>query len=108
MGLSTLSGWGSSFSNVLSVADAMILAPQVNGCILVIEAGKTKRNMLVQAVTRLHSANIHLYGCAMNRSQPGRRGYYYQYNNYADDKQDDGKKNGAARLPQWLSSLSKH
>ena len=98
---------------ILSVADSTILAPQVNGCLLVVEVGKTRRNMLVQAVTRLLSANVHLYGCVMNRSRPSRRGYYqsdyyyYQYDSYDYGQRAGSKRNGMIRFPRWLSGLSK-
>ncbi len=98
---------------ILSVADATILAPQVNGCLLVVEVGKTRRNILVQAVTRLLSANVHLYGCVMNRSRPSRRGYYqsdyyyYQYNSYDYGQRSGNKRSGMIRFPRWLSGLSK-
>jgi non-specific protein-tyrosine kinase len=95
---------------ILTVADATILAPQVNGCLLVVEVGKTKRKSFREAAERLMQANVHLFGTVMNRSQPGRRGYdYYYYSNnydYGRRKRRNGR-NTAIRWPKWLSGLSK-
>lgn len=99
---------------ILSVADASILAPQVNGCLLVVEVAKTRRNMFLQAVSRLSNAKAHLYGSIMNSSQSSRRGYYYQpdyyyyhYNNYDYNRRTNGKSRGIIRFPRWLSGLSR-
>jgi non-specific protein-tyrosine kinase len=98
---------------ILSVADASILAPQVDGCLLIVEVAKTRRNLFSQAVTRIMNANVHVYGCIMNRSQPSRRGYYqsdyyyYQYNNYEYNRRPDSRKKAIARFPRWLSGLSR-
>ena len=99
---------------ILSVADASILAPQVNGCLLVVEVAKTRRNMFLQAVSRLSNAKAHLYGGIMNSSQSSRRGYYYQpdyyyyhYNNYDYNRRTNGKSRGIIRFPRWLSGLSR-
>ena len=99
---------------ILSVADASILAPQVDGCLLMVEVAKTRRNIFLQAVTRISNANVHVYGCIMNRSQPGRRSYYYQsdyyyyqYNNYDYNHRTSSKRRAAIRFPRWLSGLSR-
>jgi non-specific protein-tyrosine kinase len=98
---------------VLSVADASILAPQVDGCLLMVEVAKTRRNIFSQAVTRLSNANVYVYGCIMNRSQPGRRSYYqsdyyyYQYDNYDYNRRTGGNRKAAIRFPRWLSGLSR-
>ncbi len=64
---------------VLTVADASILAPQVNGCMLVVEVGATRRDALLESKERLLKTGAHLFGVVLNRSQPGRDGYYRYY-----------------------------
>jgi Mrp family chromosome partitioning ATPase len=99
---------------ILSVADASILAPQVDGCLLVVEIAKTRRDVFLQAVTCIRNANVHVYGCIMNRPQASRRSYfyqsdyyYYQYNNYDYNHPPGGESRAALRFPRWLSGLSR-
>lgn len=100
----------------LTVADASILAPQVDGCLMVIEAGKTRRDTFAQAAERLHKSGAQVFGVVMNLLRPGRAGYYYHY--YGDHYYSYGQayeKKGRARrrkgrqtrLPAWLSSLAR-
>lgn len=67
---------------ILTVADAAILSPQVDGCILVVETGKTRRDTFIQAVQRLQKTGANFFGIVMNRLRPGRSGYYYDYYYY--------------------------
>lgn len=95
----------------LTVADASILAPQVNGCVLVVETGKTRRDAFIQAVERLDRASATIYGSVMNRLQPSRGGYYtyYYYHYYsAYEYSEKGRRSRSAMwLPAWLSGLLK-
>lgn len=99
----------------LTVADATILAPHVNGCLLVLEAGKTRRDTFVQAAQRLQQTGANLFGVVLNRLQPGRGSYYnyyyYYYHYYGAYEQDNRKhrsgKRGPLKMPGWLSGLSK-
>jgi Mrp family chromosome partitioning ATPase len=90
-----------------------VLAPQVNGCLLVVEVAKTRQNTFLQAVSRLQNANVRLYGCIMNRAQHGRRAYYYQYdyyyqyNDYNYNRPPTRKRGGLMSLPRWLFGLNK-
>lgn len=64
----------------LGAADVSILAPLVNGCLLVVEVNKTPRAALAQAVERLQKANAFMVGTVINRLKPGRGVYsYYTY-----------------------------
>jgi non-specific protein-tyrosine kinase len=98
---------------ILSVADTSVLAPQVNGCLLVVEVAKTRQNTFLQAVSRLQSANVRLYVCIMNRAQHGRRAYYYQYdyyyqyNDYNYNRPPTRKRGGLMSLPRWHFGLNK-
>ena len=99
---------------ILSVADASILAPQVDGCLLVVEIAKTRRDLFLQAVTCIRNANVHVYGCIMNHPQASRRSYFYQsdyyyyhYNNYDYNHRPGGESRAAIRFPRWLSGLSR-
>ena len=67
---------------VLTVADALVLAPQVSGVLLVVEAGRTRREMLQKAKDALVRTEGRLLGVALNRLTSRRSGYYYQYYQY--------------------------
>lgn len=99
----------------LTVADASILAPQVDGCLLVANMGQTKRETFVQAAERLYKSGSVLFGAVINRLQLGRRGYgnyyyhhYYSAYEYSNKPQQARKVIAFLRLPNWLTStLSK-
>lgn len=94
---------------VLSVADATILAPKVSGCVLVVDAGRTRPQVLSQAVERLRNANTHLLGAVLNQLKVRGSGYYYDYYLYYDyDHVRPGTaRRGGLRLPGWLAALSR-
>ncbi len=62
---------------MLSVTDAAVLAPKVSGCLMVVKAGRTKREALVQMTSTLEAANAKLYGVVINMVKRGRGSYYY-------------------------------
>lgn len=70
---------------LLSVADAAILAPHTDGCLLVVEVGSTRRDTLGDAQERLVASGSHVVGVVLNRSRAGRNGYYdyYEYVSYS-------------------------
>ena len=64
---------------ILTLADTSFLTPLVDGVLLVIEAGKTKRKSVVEAMALLKMAHIPFTGVVLNNAttQPG--GYYHYY-----------------------------
>lgn len=90
----------------LTVADASILAPQMTGCVLVAEAGRTRLPALQQAVETLHKANAHVFGVVLNQVVVSRSGYYY-YRYYDYEAAHRDSRRGFLRLPNWLNGLSK-
>jgi capsular exopolysaccharide synthesis family protein len=87
---------------VLSVADASIIAPRVDGCVLIIQAGKTRQAALEQAVSTLSKTNGHLLGVVLNQVAMGRSAYYY-YRQHEYGPPEERRL--ASRLPGWLSVL---
>lgn len=67
---------------VLAVTDAAVLASRVSGVILVIEAGRTRRDATNQAIDRLQQVGAYLLGGVLNRG-PRSGGGYYSYPYYA-------------------------
>lgn len=90
---------------VLSVADACILAAQVDGALLVVKANETRRDALVQAVVGLQKTEGNLLGVVMNQLRANGRGYYY-YQNYSYDYAAEGARPARLKwLPGWLGAL---
>jgi len=89
---------------VMVVTDPVLLARQVDGTLLVADAGNTRRAVLARALDALRSANVHVLGVALNRIRPSRSGYYsyaYQYTYYYSSdgqRKKRSRRNPVARL----------
>lgn len=73
---------------LLAVTDAAVLAQNVDGVILVIETGKTRRATAKQALDRLYQVGSTPIGAVLNKvSLRQGRGYYHYYDNkyYLED-----------------------
>ncbi len=70
---------------VLSITDAAIIAPKVDGVVLVYEMGRTARSALLRAKIQLESVGAKVLGVVLNHISPetyldtGYYPYYYQY-----------------------------
>jgi Mrp family chromosome partitioning ATPase len=63
----------------LLVTDASVLAMEADGVLLLIEAGKTRRATLQQAVEQLRLLGVRVLGVVLNNVPvPRSSGYYYQ------------------------------
>jgi capsular exopolysaccharide synthesis family protein len=68
---------------VLAVTDAVVLAPRVDGVLLVLIPGVTRLGSARQAVEQLHRVGANLLGVVLNGVNLKRsRYYYYQYQAY--------------------------
>ncbi len=97
---------------ILTVADASILGPQVNGVVLVVETGRTRRDTLVNGVERLAQTGTHIFGVLLNKVNLDRAGYgyyYYYYSSYEynskSKKRRTNKSGKNSRMPAWLTGL---
>ncbi len=67
---------------VLLVADTAVLSNRMDGTMLVIEAGRTRRDTARQAIANLQQANARLLGVVLNRvrvaKKRGQSDYYYR------------------------------
>jgi succinoglycan biosynthesis transport protein ExoP len=78
-----------------AVADAAVLAPQVDGAILVIHGQKTSRDALRSALRQLHSVGTHLIGGVLNEVDLSARTYgYYQAGGYYEEQRDPSDGDG--------------
>ena len=64
---------------VLAVADASIIGSYADGVVIVVRSGKTKAEMLGEAVKRLRSARVRILGVALNRSRSVSTTMYRSY-----------------------------
>ncbi len=65
------------------VADPLVLSSMVDGVLLVVEANRTGRNVVKQAVARLREMKANVLGAMVNKLNIRTAGYgYYYYDNY--------------------------
>jgi succinoglycan biosynthesis transport protein ExoP len=77
---------------VLPVTDAVVLSQRVNGVILVVEAGRSRRDTTRECLVRLNQAGANLLGVVLNGVPSRGRGYNYYYQHYTSS--------GARGLPE--------
>jgi len=90
---------------VLSVTDAVVLAPIVDGVVLVVRPGVTRMNALKYAVEQLRYVGANLLGVVINRvnDRSARYGYYYksyyykQYKYYSSNGKPIKRSRGDAK-----------
>ncbi len=68
---------------VLAVSDPLVVAPRINGLILVVRAATARRDEVANTMRRLRSAGGELVGCVLNTFGSGKKfnadGGYYGY-----------------------------
>ncbi len=86
---------------VLAVTDAAVLSTLVDGVMLILDCGETRRSAAAQAAERLMSVGGNLLGVVINRLSPSGDGYYYYSHYYS---RDGGAGRSASRL-SWIARL---
>lgn len=77
---------------IIAVTDAQILGQQVDGTVLVVRAGETRRPLLAKAVSLLRAVNVNILGGLLNNLEVTRGGYgqtYYQYHRTEPSVEDE-------------------
>jgi capsular exopolysaccharide synthesis family protein len=72
---------------VLAVTDAAVIAPKVDGTLLVVRAGEVARQQVVSARQALEAVKANVLGVVLGAVESGRHGgyqYYYYYNDSGD------------------------
>ncbi|HMD88222.1 MAG TPA: polysaccharide biosynthesis tyrosine autokinase [Anaerolineaceae bacterium] len=67
---------------ILAVADAAILAPLVDGVLLVVEQGRTTRQAVIQAIENLQQVKSRIIGVVVNQVEMKQSSYGYYYEGY--------------------------
>ncbi len=76
---------------VTALSDAVILASQLDGVLLVVGAGDTRREAARRAVVALGRVHARLVGAVLNRMPTSGAGYYYYYyQNYQEYNRSSG------------------
>ncbi len=87
---------------VLAVTDAAVLGRQLDGVLLVVDAGKTREQALANATTELQQTGANVLGIALNRIDSRRGGYYYYYYHYyAEHGSGQGWRSADNGKPRW-------
>jgi non-specific protein-tyrosine kinase len=83
---------------VMAVTDAAVLAPRVDGVLLVVKPGSTKLAACRQAIEQLQRVGANILGVVLNDVELNRsryhyyRGYYYTYyDNYYNDESETSR-----------------
>ncbi len=94
---------------VLPVTDAAVLAQEVDGVLLVIDAGETRREVAQRATESLRQVGAHVIGVVLNRVSTGRGSYYYYYyyQQYYDDGHQKQKRRKHRRAEGSLASVQR-
>ena len=69
---------------ILSVTDALVLSPVVDGVVMVIHGGKTARDVVGKATSHLEHVGAKILGAVINNVDIESSEYYYYYRHYYD------------------------
>jgi len=75
---------------VIAVTDAMVLAPKLDGLVLVVKSGETGKDALSRSNVLLNSVKANLFGIILNGVNVDHT-YYYRYYYYYGDGKDKKK-----------------
>jgi non-specific protein-tyrosine kinase len=91
----------------LAVTDAAVLGAQVDGVLLIVDAGVTRRGEAERAKETLEQVGVHLLGVVINRLKVGRHGYGYYYYYYSSGGEREHRKRRRQHSPKpgWLEQL---
>lgn len=69
-------------SPVLPASDALLLAPQTDGAILVVKAGGANKKVIQDSVHQLQTSQANILGVTLNQADRSKDGYYKYYKDY--------------------------
>ncbi|MBN1922046.1 MAG: polysaccharide biosynthesis tyrosine autokinase [Anaerolineae bacterium] len=92
----------------LVVTDAVVVSTRVDGVIVVVDAGHTRRGLIKRVVDELHRVRANVLGFALNRVKIHSGGYYYQYYYYYNEDGARQSRRNSKRSPFSLPSLSRN
>jgi len=69
---------------VLPASDALLIAPQTDGVILIIKGGSTDRKMVKKALEQIMTTHANFIGTVLSQVDVKKEGYYKYYSKYYD------------------------
>ena len=91
---------------IIPVSDPMLLAPEMDGSLLIVKAGSTAREVVQRAAEIMNSNTSKLLGVVMNNANKSLP-YYYDYSKYRysyDHTPDTNGKSGGSRTTRKTNS----
>ena len=95
------------------VADAMVIASKVDGVVLVVRPGHTRRSLAANAAEQIKLTGAKVVGVVLNRIPlrgadfyAGKSHLYTYYSGYGDERQGQGKKTDIEKLRETLLSYT--
>jgi len=67
---------------ILQASDALLLAPQTDGIVMIVKPGLANREMIQQVVDQVRTTQANLLGIVLNNVDTKREGYYKYYHRY--------------------------
>jgi capsular exopolysaccharide synthesis family protein len=77
---------------VLGLADAPLVATNVDGVVFVVESARTSVRGVQNAIARLEQTGADLLGVVLSRFDPGKSGYSYEYRYAYEYNYSEGKR----------------
>ncbi len=87
------------------VADAAILSERVDGAVFVIHVGKTRREVIQQAIFNLRQAEANLFGAVLNRVSKKTHSYYYHGYYYKRSDSETADQADLGWRQRWAKQL---
>ena len=89
---------------LLTVTDSTVLSTKVDGVVMVVDCGVTRRDAIRKSTEALRKVGAHILGTVLNRVDTRSSGYYYYYSHYYEQ---DGKKKRRRKRPTVRPSQTK-
>ena len=80
-----------------AVTDAAVLSSQVDGVLLVVDAGASRRELATRAVEDLRKVGGNVLGAVLNKVSPRGSGYYYYYYYSKEGERTERRKHRSLR-----------
>ena len=74
---------------ILVASDALVIAPQTDGVLLIVKTGELKRDLIKKSVDQIRRTQANLIGVALNQVEVKHEGYYNYYKSYYGKKKQD-------------------
>ena len=64
---------------IQAAADAQILSTKTDGILVVVRAGETKKDIVIDSISKLKKVNANIIGTVLNGVENKNEKYYYNY-----------------------------